>query len=183
MPVCCRGLAPTGPWHWARARTGGWMSPAHLLVLQALQQQSHGTGRDRACHPASLPATRTSGHAAHTGKETWKEGAEQLPLVLLGARAEHPASSGRNPAPQRGVGCAGTCVVGRERGESLPLAGILGAPRWAAALGRARTVLMACPKQALVAHMCSGSITVSREVEGPHLEGLSAAPSQQDISR
>ena len=103
--------------------------------------------------------------------------------MLLGARAEHPASSGRNPAPQRGVGCAGTCVVGRERGESLPLAGILGAPRWAAALGRARTVLMACPKQALVAHMCSGSVTVSREVEGPHLEGLSAAPSQQEISR
>ena len=42
---------------------------------------------------------------------------------------------------------------------------------------------MACPKQALVAHMRSGSVTVSREVEGPHLEGLSAAPSQQEISR
>ena len=185
MPMCCQGLAPTGPWHWGRARTDGWMSPSHLLVLQALQQQSHGTGGDRACHPASGPATCTSGHAAHTGKETWKERAEQLPLVLLGARAEHPASSGRNapPAPQRGVGCAGTCVVGGERGESLPLAGVLGKPRWAAALSRARTVLMARPKQTLEAHMCSGSITVSREVEGPHLEGLSAAPSQQDISR
>ena len=111
--------------------------------------------------------------------------AEQLPLVLLGARAEHPASSGRNapPAPQRGVGCAGTCVVGGERGESLPLAGVLGKPWWAAALSRARTVLMARPKQTLEAHMRSGSITVSREVEGPHLEGLSAAPSLQEISR
>ena len=185
MPMCCRGLAPTGPWRWARARIDGWMSPAHLLVLQALQQQSHGTGGDRACHPASGPATCTSGHAAHTGKETWKERAEQLPLVLLGARAEHPASSGRNapPAPQRGVGCAGTCVVSGERGESLPLAGVLGKPWWAAALSRARTVLMARPKQTLEAHMCSGSITVSREVEAPHLEGLLAAPSQQDISR
>ena len=32
------GLAPNGPWHWARARIDGCMSPAHLLVLQALQQ-------------------------------------------------------------------------------------------------------------------------------------------------
>ena len=59
-----------------------------------IQQQSHGTGGDSACHPASGPATRTSGHAAHTSQETWKERAEQLPLVLLGARAEHLASSG-----------------------------------------------------------------------------------------
>ena len=122
MPVCCRGLAPTGPWRWARARIDGWMSPAHLLVLQALQQQSHGTGGDRACHPASLPATRTSGHAAHTGKETWKERAEQLPLVLLGARAEHPASSGRNPAPPTAWGglCRHMCGRHGEGREPSP---------------------------------------------------------------
>jgi len=42
---------------------------------------------------------------------------------------------------------------------------------------------MARPKRTLEAHSCLGSITVSREVEGPHLEGLLAAPSQQDNSR
>ena len=161
------------------------MFPAHLMVLQALLQQSHGTGGDRACHPASPPATRTSGHAAHTSKETWKERAEQLWLVLLGTRPSIRPALGGMLLQLHSAGWAALARVwsaGREE-RAFPSVGFWEKPEWTAALSRARTELLAGPKQTLVAHMRSGSVKVSREVEGPHLEGLSAAPSQQDISR
>ena len=187
-PSLCRCAARA--WHPQGRGTGAgqglMVGCPHLTSLSCRRCSSKVTaqaGTGLATLPLALRRVPLGTQPTQAKRPARKEQSSCHWCCLEPGPSSRPAQGGTQPLPQRGVGCAGTCVVGTERGESLPLAGILGKPRWVAALSRARTALMACPKQALVAHMRSGSVTVSREVEGPHLEGLSAAPSQQEISR
>ena len=88
------------------------------------------------------------------------------------SRASSQLWEERSSSPMVGVGCAGTCVVSRKRRESLPLAGVQEKPWWAAALSRARTVLLACPKQTMEAHVLRQHHSVQRG------EGLTSKGSQ-----
>jgi len=160
MRMCCQGLAPVGLWHWAKARLDVPSSPPDLAgAVAAKSRHRWGQGLPPCLSPCNAYIWACSPHRQRDleGKSraavagvAWSQGCASVQLW------EECSSS-----PTAWVGlCWHMCGWRGEGREPSPCWGTR-EPWWAAALSRARTVLMACPKQTFVARMCSGNITVS----------------------